>query len=104
MADLHRDGDIGDDILIEPDGGVRFVYSDTLAEVFDGDAQETRRASHVEPATSIGWDADGWIADMRPSGGPLLVADVIGGVKQPFRTRQAALDAERVWLRKEQGL
>src|SRR6185295_18663422 len=94
------------DIVIEADGTIRYIYSDELSEVFAGEDQHTVRASHVEPATSVGWEADGWIADMRPSGGPILHAGVTGPtrVKQPFKTRQAALDAEREWLRKEKGL
>ncbi len=77
------------DILIEPGGNVRFVYDDELATVFDGEDLRTKRASHVEPLGRI------WVADMRPSGGPVLGA---------FTTRAAALVAERAWLRKEKGL
>lgn len=112
MSDEH-------DILID-ETGVHFVYDDALAEVFSDEPQQTtRRASHVEPARDYcaecrkrrdesrrdgtcqcfvlrnvfapGW----WVADMSPSGGPLLGA---------FPTRQAALDAERAWLREHKGL
>lgn len=92
------------DILIEADGTVRFVYDDRLAEVFEGEEATTVRASHVEP------HGDGWTADMRPSGGPVLFANGAwdGGtwdhVAEPFKTRQQALDAEREWLRREKGL
>ena len=88
------------DILIDAKGGIAFVYSDDLAEVFAGEVLRTSRASHVEPF------GQGWIADMRPSGGPVLfgtnTANPLGRVA--FPTRQAALDAERRWLREEKGL
>lgn len=96
------------DIVIDPDGTIRYVYSDDLAEVFDGEGDfATTRASHVEPADSFGWECDGWLADMRPVGGPLLhdgYEPRRPGVKRAFRTRQAALDAERAWLREHRGL
>lgn len=106
-------------LVVETDGTVRYVYDDRLAPVFAGEEQVTRRASHVEPFRG------GWIADMRPSGGPILgddgtrftpqsvlPLDCIGEVEanimryqlRAFSTRQAALDAERAWLRKEEGL
>ena len=104
------------DIVINEDGTIQFVYDDELAAVFDGEEQTTTRASHVEPAgdlcphcgTVARRFADcahahvtrGWLADMRPSGGPVLV-DADG---EGFKTRAAALAAEREWLRKEKGL
>lgn len=105
------------DILIEEDGTIRFVYSDTIGSIFKDEAQQTVRASHVEPHPNT----PGWIADMRPSGGPILgdgaeldvtppadPADIPAFLERmvlkPFATRQAALDAEREWLRKEKGL
>ena len=90
------------DITIEPDGTVRFVYADALAEMFAGERQTTVRASHVEP-----YPGGGWTADMRPSGGPVLYEVVRARptrTVRPFPTRQAALDAEREWLRAERGL
>lgn len=101
------------DLIIEEDGTIRFVYSDALAEVFAGERQETRRASHVEPAADYErFDGlSGWVADMRPSGGPILLdpddgraycAQREGGYT--FKTRQKALDAERAWLRDNEGL
>ena len=93
-----------EDIVIEPDGDIRFVYSDRLAGLFEGEAAETVRASHVEPARQYCTPAvlatfgDGWVADMRPVGGPVL------GIAVPFGTRAEALDAERQWIRKELGL
>lgn len=123
--------DDGYDIVIDPDGTTRFIYSDDLAQVFAGEAQETRRASHVEPHPT----KPGWLADMSPSGGPVLGASdavdriewteelthpgtVVPGFRtrtdgelellraalEPFKTRQAALDAEREWLQRERGL
>lgn len=106
-------------ILIETDGTIRFVYSDALAEVFDGEQMETRRASNVEPHPTKGW---GWVAQMNPVDGPVLGAngttihrgfwpfadqheiEAAWARLEPFKTRQAALDAERVWLRENLGL
>lgn len=88
------------DILITESGDVRYVHDDELAQVFAGEPQWTTRASHVEPAREYGLDADGWVADMRPSGGPILLAPG----SRPFATRALALLAERVWLREEWGL
>lgn len=95
MTDEH-------DILIEADGTIRYVYSDILADVFAGEGLTTRRASHVEPGP-----LGGWVADMSPSDGPFVGARGTGVSSYevaPFRTRQAALDAEREWLRLERGL
>lgn len=98
---------------------MRFVYDDALADLlFEGTAAVCR-ASHVEPhPTRIGW-----LADMRPSGGPVLgvrgewqpshdkalvdlpVEDMqLIGILDAFPTRQEALAAERRWLTKEKGL
>ena len=100
-----------DDILIGEDGHISYVYSDRLDAIFADVPRETVRASHVEPYCG------GWAADMRPSGGGVLGSNgestAFGefghryvGVEPlvPFQTRQAALDAERAWLRKELGL
>lgn len=111
-------GEEGYDIVIE-DGVARFVYADALAEAFAGEALHTVRASHVEPHPS----RSGWLADMRPSGGPVLgdrgewippselpldglcqSERQFVGMLDPFPTRQAALDAERAWLREHTGL
>ena len=86
-----------DDILIREDGSVTFVYSDLLAEVFDGETLQTRRVSEVEPASTSGAFGNEWVADMKLAGAP-------GVVLGPFPTRQQALDAERQWLRTERGL
>lgn len=106
-----------EDILIDEHGNIRFVYSDTLDAVFSDESRVTRRASHVEPHPL----RDGWLADMRPSGGPVLgrgwqrTPEAIewslahegnDGIRSlpPFSTRADALEAEREWLRKERGL
>ncbi len=85
-------------IRIEPDGRVAFIYDDALlgvARALRGHV-ERRRVSHVEPYR------DGWMADMSPVGGPLLLADKL--TRTPFATRAAALEAERGWLREHRGL
>ena len=104
MADEH-------DIVVEADGTLAFVYADEVAALFEGERLETARASHVEPVTVAPYAAlhaaadvpfnparTGWVADMRPSGGPIL------GIAEPYPTREMALDAERQWLRDHLGL
>lgn len=102
-------------------GAAEFVYSDDLAGL--AAQAEVTRASHVEPASgycaacglpvaacdevsgslphrlAVGLPGR-WVADMRPSGGPVLWGPEGTG----YPTRQAALDAERVWLRENRGL
>jgi hypothetical protein len=70
---------------ISADGRLRFVWDDRLADLVNAGETRVRRASHVEPAPG-GW---GWIADLTPSGGP-----VVG----PFRLRREALAAEVRWI------
>lgn len=72
-------------ILIDPEGRVRFVWTDDLADLAaQGDARISR-ASHVEP------DASGrWTADMAP----VSPGTTLG----PFRLRGEALAAETAWL------
>jgi len=53
-------------ILVEEDGTIRHIYDDILAPVFEGEEQQTVRASHVEPASTISWDGR-LDSDMRPS-------------------------------------
>ena len=73
------------ELIIQPDGTVRCVYSEALNLRVLGPLWITR-ASHVEPTV------DGrWTADLIPVGGPVL---------GPFRTRSAALAAETDWLRR----
>ena len=70
-------------ILILPDGTAKCLYAEELDLHALGQVQ-IRRGSHVEPTP------DGqWTADLAPTGGPVL---------GPFRSRSAALQAERLWL------
>ena len=70
-------------LLIEPSGNCRCVYSEAIDVRQIGEAS-IRRGSHVEPT------ADGqWTADLSPVNGPSL---------GPFSTRSEALDAEVEWL------
>lgn len=106
-------------ILVEEDGTIRFVHQDDLAIALeDIGGMSTKRASNVEPHPT----KQGWLADMRPSGGPILgfgsalsvdAAQASAEAKsiaaltsllQPFKTRTEALKAERDWLRIHKGL
>ena len=70
-------------LVIEPGGAVRCIYSETIDLSRLGSPCITR-ASHVEP------DHEGqWFADLSPIGGPRL-----GG----FAQRSQALAAEQAWL------
>ncbi len=70
-------------LVIEPDGRVRAIYSEAIDLAALGPA-DISRASHVEP------DRDGrWHADLRPMLGPVL---------GPFSRRSEALAAEVAWL------
>ena len=104
------------DILIEADGTIAHIYDDDMRDLFVGERAETRRASHVEPASAVSSWTEGWIADMRPSGGKILT-QWIGDLGynyceslppfldgRPFETRAEALAAELRWLRQERGL
>lgn len=106
-------------VTVEADGRLRFIYTDALASLLDLGTAEVVRASHVEPAPG-----GGWLADMRPSGGPVLGSNgsytpqsplpmemfgeverfVMGAAITPFALRQDALDAEMAWLQRERGL
>lgn len=107
-------------IKIVDGGAVEYIHDTTLAAALDdlGPAKITR-ASHVEPHPS----RPGWVADMRPSGGPILGAkttfmrvshtaaavpvDQLGrslDALVPFATREDALAAEVAWLKREKGL
>lgn len=110
------------------DGRAEFVYDDTLVRLGEvlGD-MKVSRAGHVEPHPN-----GGWLADMRPSGGPILgdgnsheptdhsaglpldtmPVAMFGPVQRhmltiyvrPFRTHKEAIAAERAWLREHRGL
>ena len=70
-------------LLIEPSGAVRCVYSEEIDLTALGSPTITR-GSHVEP------DEQGqWWADMSPVSGPQL---------GPFQHRSQVLEAERHWL------
>ena len=70
-------------LVIDPQGGVRCLYDETLPLAEFG-RLNIARGSHVEPT-----DAGLWTAALSPVGGPLL---------GPFATRSEALAAERDWL------
>lgn len=85
------------------------IYDDRFRAIAPrlGDAT-VERASHVEPASG-----GGWFADMRPVDGPILFADGAeysfgaqpwGLMLTGFATREAALAAERGWLRAHRGI
>jgi len=70
-------------IIIEPDGTARCIYTEDIDLAAIGSPVITR-ASHVEP------DQQGrWLADMSPVGGKLL---------GPYELRSEALAAELAWL------
>ncbi len=70
-------------IIVEPGGAVRCIYSEEIDLTSIGSPVITR-ASHVEP------DQQGrWLADMSPLSGPIL---------GPFQLRSEALSAEHDWL------
>lgn len=70
-------------LVVEPQGGIRCLYSETLPLATLGQVT-IARGSHVEPTV------DGlWLADLAPVGGPVL---------GPFPLRSDALAAEVVWL------
>ncbi len=71
------------ELVVGAGGDVRCIYDEGIDLREIGKLQITR-ASHVDP------DSDGnWLADMGPSGGPVL---------GPFVSRSEALVAERKWL------
>ena len=82
------------DIIIDEEGRIEFVYSDDLAEAMGLDElvgaglATVERASHVEPAAGGGWNVD-----MTPRGGPASL-----GV---FTKRADALAAEVEWLKQQ---
>lgn len=79
-------------------GGLAFIYSDEAAGLLALGTSAVTRASHVEPYS--GPDGSGWVADMGPSGGPVL----LDRDARPFTLRAAALAAEVAWLREYRGV
>lgn len=71
-------------VTVDPDGRLHFLWDDRLAPLAALGTAQVRRASHVEPA-----EGGGWMADLSPSGGPVL---------GPFPLRGEALNAERAWI------
>jgi hypothetical protein len=70
-------------LVIEPDGAVRCIYSEEINLMALGSPTITR-ASHVEP------DQHGrWLVDLSRVNGPVL---------GPYTRRSEALAAEQVWL------
>lgn len=104
-------------MIVDTDGVVRAVKSDTLGWMEAEGACSTRRASHIVPLGpwrrlafrllrrvfgDSGRAADWtrrwqgpWAADLRPSGGPVL---------EHFWSRQDAIRTELGWLRANRGL
>ena len=76
-------------ITVQSDGSLQFIWTDDLAELVTLGTAEITRASHVEP---VGTE---WVADMGPSGGPILSG---------FAKRSDAIDAEIAWLKQNRGL
>lgn len=72
-------------LTIEPDGTVKTIYTDELADYFAETGAKITRASSVEPCEG------GWSVDLSPTTKyPLTLG--------PFRYRKDALDAEVKWL------
>jgi hypothetical protein len=70
-------------LVIEPGGAVRCIYSEAINLAALGSSTITR-ASHVEPDQQ-----ERWWADLSPVNGPRL---------GPFNLRSEALAAEHAWL------
>ncbi len=80
---VGRDKEGNVQLLIDPSGNCRCVYSETIDIQLLGSA-DIQRGSHVEPTA-----AGKWTADLSPVNGPVL---------GPFANRSEALDAEVAWL------
>ena len=70
-------------LIIQPDGSGRCVYSETI-DLHSLGNLNIARGSHVEPNS-----AGQWFADLSPVAGPRL---------GPISKRSEALDAETEWL------
>lgn len=85
-------------IDVAPDGTMRMIYDDALADLLSQGIATITRASHVEPTPS-----GKWIADMTPAIKQLNLdcacdACNVNPILGPFDLRQQALDAEHAWL------
>jgi hypothetical protein len=72
-------------IVVQPDGMMKFIYEDDLAELLKLGVSKVRRAGHVEPNTDGGTGVRWWV-DLDP---------VRRGLLGSFARREAALAAER---------
>lgn len=103
-------------VIIEPDGTLQFIYNDDLAGLLTEGQSQVTRASNVMPAGLLkriafrairnlvpdnsrlaGWTRTWrghWIADMKLSAGPVLR----GADGKGFALRSEALAAEVEWL------
>lgn len=72
------------DLVIEPNGAVRTIYSEAI-DLFALGKPKIRRGSHVEPNEEGTWEVD-----LSPVGGPTL---------GPYLVRSEAIVAEVAWLR-----
>ncbi len=70
-------------LVIEPTGGVRCLYTEAINLAALG-SLTIRRGSHLEPTA-----AGAWLCDLSP---------VLGPVLGPFDCRSEALAAEMAWL------
>ena len=71
------------ELIVEPDGTLRCIYSEEI-DLHALGTPTVSRASHVEP-----YEHGRWLADLSPVGGPFL---------GPFDSRSQALTAESEWL------
>ena len=71
------------ELVIAPDGSIRFLWDDDLAPLLIEGEASLFRASHIEPIGTL------WFADLALVDGPML---------GPFTLRADALTAEAAWI------
>lgn len=71
------------DLLIYPDGTIKTIYTEEMDLLRFG-------KTHIERASTVEAESDGWYADLILSDGPKL---------GPFAKRSEALEAEINWLK-----